>query len=194
MDSDSILTFGLIGIGGYAIYKIFSDSGVSKTLGAVGDVAQTTAGAVNRVITGTESLFTNPQTAGYAIGQLPGNIASNYAQGQVNLATGIAKGLIDSSSQMFGTPSVDKMIIDANAKNAQPIYTNIGMTSSGALFSSAKPLVANLSTSQGAVSQIAGGQTTKSSSSIIGAKAGTMFSSGASVKSTGASGKYKTTL
>lgn len=56
-------------------------------------------------------------------------------------------------------------------------------TSSAPLYST-QPKVGKTSTTPGQVS----------SNTVVGAKAGTVFSSGSSVKSTGASGKYKTTL
>ena len=149
MESDTIITFSLIGVGIYAIYKIFNNSGIQKTTDAIGDVAQAGAG----IITSTTDLFKDPNTAGYAIGSAGLNIATNYGKGQVGFATGLAESLVNTSSKLFNTKSVDQMKIAQNAANAPVVMTNIGISSDGGLFSSAKPLVANTTTKYGAAAQ-----------------------------------------
>lgn len=167
-----LFLYGGLAVGAYFLVKGLTDP-IKKPIEDISNLA-------SGVIQGTESLFKNPEATGYNLTTGIGNSVQKAVQPS-KFAIGIAKGVIDTSNKLFGTKSVDKIIIAENAKNAKPIMTNIGITASGAMFSSAKPLVANVSTKDGAASQ-----------TTIGAKAGTIFSSGASVKSTGASGKYKT--
>ena len=166
MDSDNILTFALIGVGGYAVYKIFSNSGVGKTTDAIGSVAETTADAYKDIITGTTGIFKNPEQTAYNAAMIPSNLATSYGKGQLSLATGIGKAIIDTSSKIFGTKSTDQLIIAQNAANMTPIMTNIGISSQGGLYSSAKPLVANTTTKYGAAAQSAGGKGLFSSATV----------------------------
>jgi len=181
MESEDMLLLGAVAVGGYAVYKIFSDNGIAKTTNAIGDVAQGTADLFNRVANPTPAQAVDFKKA---FATTPAGIVPSM----LSKAWDYGSSLFNNNPSNQPTPynSPDKMQIAQNVANAPPIMTNVGMTQSGAFYSTAKPMLANTSTSQGA--------TYVSASKPIGASVGTIFSSGARVVSSGASGKYKTTL
>jgi len=199
MEDDTILLVGGLALGGYALYKVLNDSGITSTTSAIGNVAQNGASLVNA---GTQDLLTankavqnainglgngsDAQTLGNAIGSIPQSIISN----DVKFASGIGQAITNTSAYLFGTPTTDQNIITYKAATAQPITTHNAITTSGAMFSSVAPLTANVSTKYGAAAQT---NVVSIPSSLLKTTGSQSFGT-TGIKSTGASGKYKTTI
>lgn len=189
MDSENWLIVGAVALGGYAIYKVLGNKGVEDTTSAVADVATSTAGLFKQTAGIGSTILTETQSA---LDSGITSVKSGRAIYDLNPFVQANKVIVDTTTSLFKTPQTSTLLTTSQVDNT-PYTTNIGITKEGALFSSAKPLVANVSTSSGMASQTnISNVSSKSSTSTIGAKAGTIFSSGASVKSVGASGKYKT--
>jgi hypothetical protein len=101
MDSEKVLTFAAIGVGIYAVYKIFSNPGVEKTTDAIGDVAQSVGGLATNVIKTTDTVFKETSKIGETIYKdvKSGEIVASgnpFVQGNkviVDAATNIAQNL-----------------------------------------------------------------------------------------------------
>lgn len=213
MENDTIITIGLIGIGAYAAYKLLGETaeGVKKTGNAVGDTA-TAAGSTVQDMFKPLSAVSNAETS--TIKTLTSDAGNLYAEGKKDV-TGIYREIKSGVTGLYSSVKAAAAGLYNStatfvAPSPQPIYNPqpyVNYTPAPANFSSISgrsvyvPDIYTLTHSAGATSSpkmftssnYTPAKTTSSkssSSSIIGAKVGTIFPSGSYVVSSGPSGKY----
>lgn len=214
-----MLLIGAIVIGGYAVYKLVNPltDGI-KTAGdavggLVGSVADTGTGLF-KTITAGETAVANTLGGEYGLfhvppGQTGVDVTKVFSSGLVgNIGSSATRGIFPSTpilspspytqeTAMFNSPSVKTFV--ETSKNQQVV----GTAGYNRLMSDLPPATITAKNAHSptgfttydnpayrAIQQINSLPTPKT----IGAGAGTIFASGSSVKSVGASGKYKTTL
>jgi hypothetical protein len=221
MDSDTILTLGLLGIGGYAAYRLLNNlgGGIQATGDAVGSVATQAGGVVTDLlgetrsaeqsllngqafqqvtgsfINATKGLFSDRESAFDTISKFdPFTAPMNLLMQEFNEVSKLFK----SNVQPFTPrPDVDYTPVPPRPYvDYTPVPLNFTSASGGSIYVSPPTMLKNSPPAAASTvsTQRAYTPAVKSPSPVSGAPVGTIFRSGASVKSTGASGKYKTTL
>jgi hypothetical protein len=218
MENDTLLTVGIIGIGAFAAYKILNDlgGGIKATGDAAGSIATDAATTAGGIFKDVNAVTSNTQSGINQVGTDAQDTHDLFKQDAYGIYTeaktdaqqlyGAAKGFFSSVVSIPGSiaGSVGGMFSPTPTYTAIP---GVNYTQAPANFSSItgqaiyvppptvttpKPGGAAMFTP--APASYTPAKTGGSTPAPIGAKVGTIFAGGASVKSTGASGKYRTTL
>jgi len=189
MESEDMLLLGAVALGGFAIWKTFSDGGVAKTTDAVGDVAQSASGLLSDTIDSARiipQIIQNSDTIYKETVRDVWRDARDDYRYTVDAVAGSARGLFGVTYPVAQTAMVQRL--GASPTQALKFYAS---TINPALVQANKPSTKAATIAKSIVTTTPASIAYNSVKRVVGAVKGKIFSSGSSVKSTGASGKYR---